>query len=175
GREPPIASIHAMPECPRRQGAWCRLHSLSARTPDASRATGRGGHLEATPSLPNRRPARLGALALIAVVAVLAPLLIARHYGALGIPRGDDWSYLLTLFRLSDSGQLNGNNWVSMTLLGQLVIALPVVGIFGHDIAALQVLTAVVGFCGLVATVVLGRRLIGIWPAVLVALTLGAG
>jgi 4-amino-4-deoxy-L-arabinose transferase-like glycosyltransferase len=131
--------------------------------------------LEATPSLPNRRPARLGALALIAVVAVLAPLLIARHYGALGIPRGDDWSYLLTLFRLSDTGQLNGNNWVSMTLLGQLVIALPVVGIFGHDIAALQILTAVVGFCGLVATVVLGRRLIGVWPAVLVALTVGAG
>ena len=45
---------------------------------------------------------------------------IASHYGAMGIPRSDDWSYLLTLFRWVDTGELTFNGWVSMTLVGQI-------------------------------------------------------
>ena len=62
----------------------------------------------------------------IALAGLVLPLVIARHYGALGAARGDDWSYLVTLFRWVDTGRLEFNNWVSMSLLGQLLLAAPV-------------------------------------------------
>ena len=39
--------------------------------------------------------------AILVVLAVVVPLLIAGHYGAFGIPRSDDWSYLLVQFRFA--------------------------------------------------------------------------
>jgi hypothetical protein len=62
----------------------------------------------------------------LGLVAVAAPLLIAAHYRALGIPRSDDWSYLLVQFRFVRDGTINLNNWVSMTLVGQVVLGAPV-------------------------------------------------
>ncbi len=67
-------------------------------------------------------------VALLGVLGVVVPVLVADHYGALGIPRSDDWSYLLTLFRWVDTGKLTFNGWVSMTLVGQVAIAAPLVG-----------------------------------------------
>jgi hypothetical protein len=89
----------------------------------------------------------------LAIVAVVAPLAVAGHYGALGIPRSDDWSYLLTLFRLVDHGVLGFNNWVSMTLVGQLALAAPVAVAFPRSITAVHIASACVGFTGLVALV----------------------
>ena len=55
------------------------------------------------PSVPRRRRASW-IIALLGLLGVVLPVLIASHYGAMGIPRSDDWSYLLTLFRWVDSG-----------------------------------------------------------------------
>ncbi len=100
----------------------------------------------------------LGGVAVLLVVGWLLPVLLASHFGALGIPRSDDWSYLLTLFRWVDHGRIDFNDWVSMTLIGQLVVAAPVVAVVGRSVWAVQVLAAVIGWAGLVALYLLGRR-----------------
>lgn len=117
--------------------------------------------------------APLVTLAVLTVVGAIIPLLIARHYGALGAARGDDWSYLVTLFRWVDTGRMEFNDWVSMSLLGQLLLAAPIAVVWGHAITIVQAETAVVGLMGLVALAALGRRL-GLGPvaAALVAVTL---
>lgn len=125
------------------------------------------------------RAQRLAAVAptlALFVVGVVLPVLVARHYGALGVPRGDDWSYLRTLFTWVDTGELNFNNWVSMTLLGQLVLAAPVVWLRGRDIAAVQLVVTALGFVGLLAVAAWGRYLDGRRRSGLVlALSLAAG
>ncbi len=124
---------------------------------------------------PARRD-RLGliALVLIGVVGLAVPLLAAHSYGALGIPRGDDWSYLETLFRFAHHGAIDGNSWVSMTLVGQLVVAAPIVRIFGDSITAVQITVAVAGFGGLLATMNLGRRLVGTRHGAVVVIALAS-
>lgn len=107
--------------------------------------------------------APLVTLAVLALVGTLLPLVIARHYGALGAARGDDWSYLVTLFRWVDTGRMEFNDWVSMSLLGQLLLAAPIAAVWGHATAIVQTETAIVGFVGLVAVVALARRL-GLGP-----------
>lgn len=115
-------------------------------------------------------------LSLVALVSVVAPLLIARHYGALGVPRGDDWSYLRTLFRWIDEGTLDFNNWVSMSLVGQLALAAPIVLIAGRSISAVQIETALIGFAGLLAVLFTARLLVRrLSVATFVALTVAAG
>ena len=47
------------------------------------------------------------ALVAIALVGLALPLAVAAHYHALGIPRSDDWSYLVTEFRWVDTGRLS--------------------------------------------------------------------
>ena len=107
---------------------------------------------------------------------MVVPLVIARHYDASGIPRADDWSYLRALFHWTDTGRFDFNNFVSMTLLGQLVIAAPVVLVFGNDIAAVQVLTAMLGLVGLLAVLWLGMTVTGrIWVATFVAVLVAVG
>ncbi len=111
----------------------------------------------------------------ISVVGLVLPLVIAHHQGALGIPRNDDWSYLRALFHWRDTGKLDFNHWVSMTLLGQLVIARPVVASFGNDITAVQVLTAVMGLVGLLAVLWLGVMTTGrMGVAALIAVAMAA-
>lgn len=95
----------------------------------------------------------------LVLVGLVLPLAIASHYGALGVPRSDDWSYTVTLFRWVDTGHLDFNRWVSMTLLGQLAAAAPVVLVFGRSVWVVQVFSACVGFVGLVFVVLTGRRL----------------
>jgi hypothetical protein len=121
-------------------------------------------------------PALAGSVIVVAVVGVIIPLVIARHYGASGIPRADDWSYLRALFHWVDTGRFDFNNFVSMTLLGQLVLATPVVKIFGNDIAAVQTFTAVLGLVGLLAVVWLGVLVTGrLWVATFVAVLVAVG
>ena len=125
---------------------------------------------------PGRLRSRVGGFVLLAAVGLVLPLAIASHYGALGVPRSDDWSYLVTLFRWVDTGHLGFNHWVSMTLLGQLVLATPVVAIFGRSVWVVQVSSAVFGFGGLLAIVALGRRVAPAGRgALLVAITVAVG
>lgn len=119
-----------------------------------------------------RRWAAAGAM--LFVVSVVVPILIARSGGALGIVRNDDWSYLLTLFHWVQDGRLDFNNWVSMTLLAQLVFAAPIVAVFGRAITIIQMQTALLGFAGLLLVVwmtekVTRRFWIGVFVAVMVA------
>lgn len=140
---------------------------------------GRTAAVETTRQAPRRR-SRAGELvsivAVLAVLAVALPVAVADHYGALGIPRSDDWSYLLTLFRWVETGELSFNGWVSMTLVGQVLIAAPVVQVAGRSITAVQLLTPLIGLVGLLAVVFIGRQLVRpAWWAVAVAATIAAG
>jgi hypothetical protein len=95
------------------------------------------------------------ALAGLTVLSIGLPLLIAWAGGALGIPRNDDFSYEGILFHWSRTGSLRFDNWPAMTLVGQLVIARPIVELVGARVTALQVLTSVVGALGACATYLL--------------------
>ena len=65
---------------------------------------------------------------LLTAIGAVLPLLIAAHFGVLDRPRGDDVSYLYGAFRFAEDGVLDGSNWGSMSLIGQLVAAAPLVG-----------------------------------------------
>jgi len=85
------------------------------------------------------------------MVGAVLPIAIAWNFGALGIPRNDDWSYLLASFRFVNGDGIDGNGWALMNLVGQLVLAWPVNLIFGNRVAPLQFLVATLGVIGLVA------------------------
>jgi hypothetical protein len=118
----------------------------------------------------------VAAVAILGVVGLVVPVVIARMNGAMGIARNDDWSYLRTLFNWVDTGHLDFNSWVSMTLLMQLVFAAPIVFAFGHNITLIQLETAVLGFAGLCLVLWIGitvtRR---IWVATFAALLVAVG
>ena len=120
--------------------------------------------------------AAVGIAVALLVVGALLPLVVASHAGALNIPRSDDWSYLLTLFRWVDHGRLGFNNWVSMTLIGQLVLTVPIVVIFGRSIEAVHIFSALLGAVGLGAVVIVGTMILPARRgAVLVAITIALG
>jgi hypothetical protein len=126
-----------------------------------------------------RRPSTAAAalaVGILAAIGFVLPVLISRAYGALGIVRNDDWSYLRTLFTWIQTGHLDFNNWVSMTLLMQLVFAAPIVLLFGHNITLIQLETATMGVAGLglVAWVgfVVTRRL---WVATFIGVMVAVG
>ncbi|HZR14267.1 MAG TPA: hypothetical protein VFC33_13585 [Acidimicrobiia bacterium] len=114
--------------------------------------------------------------AAIVALAAAVPLVLASHYGALGIPRSDDWSYLLVQFRFVDHGTVRLNNWVSMTLIGQVLLGAPVALLSDHSITAMQVFTAVLGLIGLAAVLRAGRQTVGSrWVGAFVAVMVAAG
>lgn len=123
---------------------------------------------------PSRPAPTIAGYLLLFVVAVVAPLVAAAHYGALDIPRSDDWSYLLTLFRFVDHGVLGFNNWVSMTLVGQLALAAPIALVLPRSITAIHVASALLGFGGLVALVQCAERRYR-RAAMVLALTIAVG
>ena len=102
----------------------------------------------------------VAAVLILITLGAAIPLLIAQSSGALKIPRSDDWSYLTTLFRWVDGDGLNFNNWVSMTLVGQLVLAAPVAALARHSIGAVHVETALIGAVGLIALYYVGVRVL---------------
>ena len=89
------------------------------RTPDAGRRRRDHARRGGTGAVAGRST-RSGSSGCSAVIGVAIPVAVASHYGALGIPRSDDWSYLLTMFRWVEDGKLTFNGWVSMTLIGQV-------------------------------------------------------
>ncbi len=127
-------------------------------------------------------PARTGlfdalwVIGLLAVIGVAIPVAVASRYGALGIPRSDDWSYLLTMYRWLEEGKLTFNGWVSMTLIGQVLIAAPIAAIAGRNITLIQLSTALIGLVGLLGVVWIGRQVVRpAWWAVFVAATIAVG
>lgn len=132
-------------------------------------------HLDATaPGSRDLSGLVLGCVLIVLVGAVL-PALIAQREGALALPRSDDWSYLLSLFRWVDDGVLGFNNWAGTTLIGQLALAAPIAALFPRSITAVHVASAVVSGLGLLAVVVLCRPLMRDTWTVGVALTIAVG
>ena len=126
------------------------------REPDRARLSS-----DINPLSARSRESRLFDIAAVVILITLGaaiPLLIAQSAGALKIPRSDDWSYLTTLFRWVDGDGLNFNNWVSMTLVGQLVLAAPVAVLARHSIGAVRVEAALIGAVGLIALYYTGVR-----------------
>ena len=142
-----------------------------------SQAPGHDAPSDRTSSPPRERRGgpQLVALLLIVLVGGVVPVVIARHFGALGAPTNDDWSYALSAFHFADSGKLNGNNWAAMSLVGQLVLALPVVRLFGHSIVALHVEVLIIGVVGLIAVFDLAKQVISPNKALFVALMVAVG
>ena len=112
--------------------------------------------------------------AAIVFVGGFVPIAVAMHFGALGIARNDDGTYLQSAFRLADTGKLNGG--VSTTnLVGQLVLSLPVVWAFGHRIAALQIEVAALGVGGLLAVFDFAKQLLSPRRALFVSVMVAVG
>ena len=85
---------------------------------------------------------------IIAILSVALPLVIIGHFGALGLPRNDDWAFSRILFTWTRTGHLQLLDWNTQTLVGQLAIAVPVVKVFGNRIGALQTGVAIFGGVG---------------------------
>ena len=110
-----------------------------------------------------RTEARTSRVELIAAISIASLLtvawfLLADHYQALGIARNDDWSYLENAFRFADTGIFAVGGWVQMMLIGQLLLAIPVIAIAGNSVAALQMLVGALGAITLVCSYLVLRN-----------------
>ena len=108
----------------------------------------------------------------LASVLVGITWIITSLGGAVGIARADDWSYLLTQFDFASTGQFVLNNWAVTMLIGQTLLAAPVVAIVGPSVAALQGLVAILSIAALVSTYVVIRQILPIGWAAFSILTL---
>jgi hypothetical protein len=88
----------------------------------------------------------------VAVAVVGLYLLIAAKHGALGVPRNDDWAYIRILTHLADIGEFRLDGWVQTMFIGQALLSLPVIALFGERLLPLQLLVAVFAAVGLWAT-----------------------
>ncbi len=99
-------------------------------------------------------------VAFLAAVLLMGTIwLITAHAGAVGIPRSDDWSYLLTQFEFDQTGRFTLRNWAVMMLIGQTLAAWPLGQLFGvQNILVLQAAVAVIGAVSIVVTYWLCRQ-----------------
>lgn len=98
---------------------------------------------------------------LAAVLLVGTIWLITAHAGAVGIPRSDDWSYLLTQFDFARTGKFTLRNWAVMMLIGQTLAAWPLGRLFGvQNILVLQAAIAATGVVSIVIIYWLCRQVV---------------
>lgn len=117
---------------------------------------------------PSRREYLVVAAVAVAVVGVYVA--IAASHGVLGASRNDDWAYIRIVTHLADTGEFRLDGWVYAMFIGQALVSLPVMALFGQGILPLQMMVAVFAAVGLWATYAvvrpwLGRR----WTALSVA------
>lgn len=93
----------------------------------------------------------------VTLVGLVVPLALGAYYGTLSAPSSDDWAYDLAVFHLAHTGHLFLYHWITINFVGQAVLALPFVLLFGRHIAVLNLWTCCVGWCGLMAICHLGR------------------
>lgn len=93
------------------------------------------------------------------VIAVVLPTAIAAHYGSLDAPNSDDWAYDLAAYHLAFHGGISLFHWGPSNLIGQLVLAVPLLRIFGPHAWVLNVWTSFMGLFALLAIDYTGRRL----------------
>jgi len=114
------------------------------------------------------------AVTALVVVGAIVPLAIAWHFGALGIPRNDDWAFLLAVFWLARDHGFYFYQWGAMTLVGQVVLAVPTALLLHRPITVLQLEVLASGVVCLVAVYDIGRHLLSRRAALFVALTVAA-
>jgi hypothetical protein len=85
------------------------------------------------------------------LVSALYVALTAWH-GAVGVARSDDWAYYRAAFALARDGSFSADPWTFTMLIGHLVLAQPVIALFGSSMAALQLMVAVLSAVALMAT-----------------------
>jgi len=106
-----------------------------------------------------------GLAVLLVVVGVAVPVLLAAWAHALDIPRNDDWSYRLVLFRFVRTGHYKLQGWGAMTLVGQVMWAAPFVVLFGPRPWVPGVSIAVISAIGVLGAYWLARYLLPRWWA----------
>jgi hypothetical protein len=98
------------------------------------------------------------AVAMIVLLAVAAPALLALSAHSLGIPLGDDWAFRRVLSHFARTGQYRLVGWGSMTLVGQVAWAASFLRVLGPQSWAPSAAVAVLAAGGLVAAYLLARR-----------------
>lgn len=93
------------------------------------------------------------------VIAVVLPTVIAIHYRSLGAPNLDDWAYDLAAFHFAFHGSIDLFHWGPSNLVGQLMLAAPLLRIFGPHAWVLNVWTSFMGLFSLLAIDYTGRQL----------------
>lgn len=97
-------------------------------------------------------------------------VLIAGLDGALGVPRNDDWGYYRTAFDVLHQGWFAPDPFTRTMLVGQVLLAQPILAVFGTTILPLQVFGAVLAAVGLWACYLVVRHFLPIgWAAFSVA------
>ena len=138
------------------RGAWREVRRTPIAPPSQEGSAPRWGEMSAA--------------LIVALFAIGTLWFISNIGGAVGVARADDWSYLLTQFEFAESGRFVMNNWAVTMLIGQTLIAAPIVAFFGPSITALQVLVAGLSAAALAATYVVVRQALpGGWAAFAVA------
>lgn len=112
---------------------------------------------------------------IVALLIVGVFLADAWRHGALDVPRDDDWSYLKTAFNFHETGVVDLNGWAYTTLIGQVLLAWPLIEVFGQSIVVLQFMVAAFSVLGIVLTYALLRQIasIGVSAVALTTLVLG--
>ena len=112
--------------------------------------------------------------AFAALASVLYVVLAARHH-AVGVARSDDWVYYRAAFKFARDGSFSADPWAFTMLVGHLVLARPVIAVFGTSIAALQLMVAVLAALALTATYLLARSYLSRGHAALAVGSLALG
>lgn len=84
--------------------------------------------------------------------------------GAFGIPRNDDWVYYRSAILFAETGRFQPE-FASALLFGQVLLAWPLVKVFGPVLWPLQLLGSAFGALGLWGTYLLLRQLLPRWAA----------
>jgi hypothetical protein len=126
-------------------------------------ALDQGGRQVATDSFPPSPATRREYLVVAASAVVVVGLFvaIAAAHGALGASRNDDWAYVRIVTHLADTGEFRLDGWVQTMFVGQALVSLPVIALFGDAMLPLQLLVAVFAVVGLWATYAVIRPWLG--------------
>lgn len=120
----------------------------------------------------DRRSRDLAALAGLLALGVVLPAVAAAVGGVLGEPHNDDFAYAKAALGLHRGGRIDLDGWPGMALVGQLVLAQPVLVLAGGDPAALAIVGLAAAAVAIGATHLLALRLLPPRRALLATLTL---
>lgn len=103
-------------------------------------------------------PREMSLIAGLLVVGVLLPLVVSAVAGTLEIPRNDDWSYRRMSTELAKTGTLALDGISSTFIVGQILIAQPLLWLSGAGPTAFTVAGVLFATAGMLGAYVLARR-----------------